>query len=187
MLLNIQLFLFYNNSLFQCALNHFDITAGCKKCDACYNLVEHTYNNHKNELGRLRRVARELSDEPTLLNSDAEFNEALEKLSEDSRGLEAQSEKILAGYTHMIQDLSDAGQNAQEIQRKLEEFASSLETCENDVNGAKVQQTATDGTIKALKNSIVSISEALEETAESITAAEVLKLQLYFSPELNLL
>ena len=118
-------------------------------------------------------MARELSDEPTLLNSDAEFNEALEKLSEDSRDLETQSEKILAGYTHMIQDLSDAGQNAQEIQRKLEEFASSLETCENDVNGAKVQQKATDGTIKALKNSIVSISEALEETAESITAAEV--------------
>ena len=60
-----------------CARNHYDITAGCKKCDACYNLVEHTYNQHKNELIRLRRTANELSDEPTLLNSDAEFNSVL--------------------------------------------------------------------------------------------------------------
>ena len=155
-----------------CARNHFDITAGCKKCDACYNLVEHTYNNHKNELIRLKRTASELSDEPTLLNSDAEFNTALEKLNSESQALEQDSEKILHGYQAMIQQLSKAGQNAQDIQRKLEEFASSLETCETDVNNAKVKQKATDGTIHSLKQSIVQIEETLLDTQESINAAE---------------
>ena len=39
----------------------------------------------------------------------------------------------------MIQELSEAGQSAQDVQLKLDQFASSLESCENSVTASKVQ------------------------------------------------
>ena len=38
----------------------------------------------------------------------------------------------------MIQELSEAGQSAQDVQIKLDQFASSLESCENSVTASKV-------------------------------------------------
>jgi len=97
---------------------------------------------------------------------------ALDKLNRESQALEEDSENILYGYQAMIQQLSKAGNNAQDIQQKLEEFASSLETCETDVSNAKTKQKATDGTIFALKNQIVDIEQTLADTQESIDEAE---------------
>jgi len=72
------------------------------------------------------------------LRSDGQFDEALSNLQRDSEDLEFKAEDILTDYKQMIKELSEAGQSAQDVQLKLDQFASSLESCENSVKASKV-------------------------------------------------
>ena len=72
------------------------------------------------------------------LRSDGQFDEALSNLQRDSEDLEFKAEDILTDYKQMIKELSEAGQSAQDVQLKLDQFASSLESCENSVTASKV-------------------------------------------------
>merc|ERR1719223_1829817 len=159
----------------KCARNHFyEKDVGCKKCDNCYNLVEFEYNKHQDELNRLRRAAETIQSSPNMLRSDGQFDQALDNLQRDSEELEVKAEDILADYKQMIQELSEAGQSAQDVQLKLDQFASSLESCENSVTASKEKQAATKGTIRTLENEIVKIEETVIATSEDLDSIKQL-------------
>jgi len=109
-----------------------------------------------------------------MLRSDGQFDEALSNLQRDSEELEVKAEDILADYKQMIQELSEAGQSAQDVQLKLDQFASSLESCENSVTASKEKQLATKGTIRTLENEIVKIEETVIATGEDLDAIKQL-------------
>ena len=119
-----------------CAENHFDISAGCKKCDNCYDMVQMVVNQHRDELDRLRRLARETANQPSII-SDAEFEQELNELIEESRLLEDKSAQIVNEYSAMIEDLRTAGHDSYDVQRMLKEFESKLNECESRVANAK--------------------------------------------------
>merc|ERR1719223_965761 len=142
--------------------------------DKCYNLVEFEYNKHQDELNRLRRAAETIQSSPNMLRSDGQFDQALDNLQRDSEELEVKAEDILADYKQMIQELSEAGQSAQDVQLKLDQFASSLEYCENSVTASKEKQAATKGTIRTLENEIVKIEETVIATSEDLDSIKQL-------------
>ena len=63
-------------------------------------------NQHRGELERLNRVARDIGSSPSALTSDAEFNQQLEELEDESNALKTKSEEILHDYQAMMKDLT---------------------------------------------------------------------------------
>ena len=63
-------------------------------------------NQHRGELERLNRVARDIGSSPSALTSDAEFNQQLEELEVESNNLKSKSEDILRDYQAMMKDLT---------------------------------------------------------------------------------
>ena len=126
-----------------CAENHFDIEAGCKKCDNCYDMVQMVVNQHRDELDRLRRLARETATQPSMI-SDAEFEAELEKLIQESRQLEDKSKHIVDDYQVMIDDLKRAGHESYDVQQMLREFELKLNECESRVANAKSKWKTAD-------------------------------------------
>ena len=63
-------------------------------------------NQHRGELERLNRVARDIGSSPSALTSDAEFNEQLEELEIESNNLKTKSQEILEDYQAMMKDLT---------------------------------------------------------------------------------
>ena len=93
-------------------------------------------NQHRDELDRLRRLARETANQPSII-SDAEFEQELNELIEESRLLEDKSAQIVNEYSAMIEDLRTAGHDSYDVQRMLKEFESKLNECESRVANAK--------------------------------------------------
>ena len=52
-------------------------------------------NQHRGELERLNRVARDIGSSPSALTSDAEFNEQLQELEVESNNLKDYSYRFL--------------------------------------------------------------------------------------------
>ena len=63
-------------------------------------------NQHRGELERLNRVARDIGSSPSALTSDAEFNDHLEELELESNDLKQKSQEILQDYKAMMKDLT---------------------------------------------------------------------------------
>lgn len=182
----------------------------CEKCPHCYNLVQADVDRHRKELKRLDDLAREILNNPHDFLNDEQFEGknfsrisgscfesanpkncklncflgAIADLNDQSQDLEVEVEDVLRSFDLFQQSLSTSNTTAEMVKIQLDQFISSMETCEGTVSRTRVIQRATEGTISVIKAMLDDIGVTLDGTKDQLEVAEGLAAGILHYPSL---
>lgn len=70
--------------------NRYNLQAGCLECDACYGLIQKRINQHRDKVGKLKTLLKDILENPTVVN-DTNFEN---KLHEVMKSVEEFSKEV---------------------------------------------------------------------------------------------
>jgi len=102
------------------------------------------------------------------------FLGAIAVLKSQSQDFQFEVEDLLIKFSLFQSGLVSSNKTLELVKIQLDQFVSSMETCEGTVSRTKVTQTATKGTIMVIDKALDDIRATLDETKEQLSEAEKL-------------
>lgn len=102
------------------------------------------------------------------------FSERITQLAFNSEGLEDEAQHVLDRFEDFMYELQNSGKTIEQVELQLDQFISSLETCERTVSSTMVTQQATEGTMSVIRTMLRDIDQVLDDTSETLKEAEEL-------------
>ena len=88
--------------------------------------------------------------------------------------MEYDAEDVVESFEHFQAQLARSNKTTEKVKMQLDQFVSSMETCERTVSSTRVTQRATAGTISVINTILEDIDDTLDGTKDQLKEAEAL-------------
>ncbi|XP_052121293.1 laminin subunit gamma-1 isoform X1 [Frankliniella occidentalis] len=146
----------------RCKENKYDRQHGCRDCPACYNLVQDAVSAHRSKLNELKRVLKDIANNPTTTDDSdfesrlAEVQRNVDKLHEDAKtGAGSEDTSLLQKIEDFRKQLEAVASSTTQVKKWTKQAAIATEQGEKNV-------TMAEKTIERIQSNLKNTMEYLQ-------------------------